>query len=248
MPNFTLIAQKSARQTFLSLKDQRDRRRDALVQCMPRAWHKDPTGGELDMYTLSSPPTPSPCVCSPFSMTNAQVAAESTETLPRTVCRWIIALLCLLSLLVSAWGDQRVLHDLEDPKPGMKLHPQSFPSQAVPGCHVSFTGSVLRHVMCPTHHMWPLSPQREGPTVGSPVYTYHTCHGSPKSLLWKSHKLLWALDGDLKMRICHLSLRSVCVGSHLSLFFSFLPHLFITQPCQFSLHSTRIHLLYKYLI
>lgn len=180
---FTLIAQKSARQTFCPLKEQRDKRRGALVQCLPRAWHKrSHRMGAGHVHPLL-PLAPS-FVCSLFLMTEAQIAAESTETLPQTVCRWIIALLWLLSLLVSAWEDQRVPHNLEDPKPGMKLHHWSFPSQAASSCCVGFTGSVLRHVMCPTHHMWPLNPQRKGLTVRFPASIYITCATAAPNAFW----------------------------------------------------------------
>lgn len=102
-------------------------------------------------------PLPTLWVHSPFPMTNAQIAAERKQTLPQTVCRWIVALLRLLSALVSAQGDQRVTHAaaLEDPKPGTKLHPRSFPSQTAV---LAFTDSVLMHVTCSTHHTQPFDP------------------------------------------------------------------------------------------
>lgn len=49
----------------------------------------------------------------------------------------------------------------------------------------------------------------------------------------------------MKIRIDSSALRYV--WSHFPLFLSFLFHLFIAKPCQFTLHRTRIHILYKHI-
>lgn len=83
---------------------------------------------------------PSLWVHSLLPMLDAQIAAERKHPLPQRVCRWIVALLWLLSAVISAIREDPEDHQsccLGSLKPGMKLQPWSFSSQAAPGCCVS---------------------------------------------------------------------------------------------------------------
>lgn len=161
---FSLLAWKSARQTLLSLKGAK--RKDERCSGPKLAWSLIQRSHERGPGHAH--PLPTPWVRNPFPATDAQTTAERKQTLSQTVCRQITPPLQLLSTSVSAWGDQRVTA-LEDPEPGTKLHPWSFPGRAAPRC----CDGLCR--LRPEAQNMPHAPH----TASHPPWEKRSCFGNP---------------------------------------------------------------------